>query len=60
MWCHGSAGIGMSRVMMSDYSNTSELMHEIDVAIKLYLSIEMLTRHKKMDLVVITVYAMAI
>ncbi|WP_127488973.1 type 2 lanthipeptide synthetase LanM family protein [Paenibacillus ehimensis] len=34
MWCHGSAGIGMSRIMMSEYVSSSEIMHEIDLALK--------------------------
>ncbi|MCY7791980.1 type 2 lanthipeptide synthetase LanM family protein [Bacillus haynesii] len=33
MWCHGAAGIGMSRIMMSDYTNNVELLNEIDAAV---------------------------
>ncbi|MGG1546625.1 type 2 lanthipeptide synthetase LanM family protein [Bacillus paralicheniformis] len=33
MWCHGAAGIGMSRIMMGDYTNNVELLDEIDAAV---------------------------
>lgn len=33
MWCHGAAGIGMSRIMMSEYSDNHMVKNDIKVAI---------------------------
>lgn len=34
MWCHGAAGIGMSRIMMSEYYNSHDLKNDIEIAIR--------------------------